>query len=343
MALPTVTQTWTISPSNRYEFLTASTIVNVMSNVVLSWKNFMKTTMGYTVKGSCDGSTGAMDATDRWSTAANAGTRNNGAGGAQSWFVLTDGAGMDICLSYNSSADDIYRLAYSPGGNYVAAGTANQQPTATDEVFDTINGTWVNSTTSADRVWHMWGSSDKKMTRILICRQGALVSASGVEKVTSVLVAPATFTLANGNGTNAACKFYYNTFAYLLGSGIGGPYSSGTTAGVARVHTSADFTILLGGCQEFIWSGRSDTPPLTTSLERAELQGMQGLIIVPCGWSSQTTNAQGKMANRIDWWIPYNGSSSVPAIGDTFGNLQFLSLGPQSMWPWDGITQPVIY
>jgi len=300
--------------------------------------------MGYTVKGSCDGTTGAMDATDRWSTAANAGTRFNGAGGAQSWFVLTDGNSMDICFSYNAASDDIYRIAYSPGGNYVAAGTANQQPTATDEVFDAASGTWVNSTTSADRVWHMWGSADKKMTRILICRQGSFVSALGVEKLTSTLVAPATFTLANGNGTAAAYKFFYVAagFNYALNNCVIAGYTAATVGGgVSRVHTSADFTITCGGSAEQIYTGRSDSTP--TSVERPELQGMQGLLIVPIGLASITTNAQGKLGNRIDWWAAYAGSLTVPVLGDTFGNLQFVALGPLTMWPWDGITQPLLY
>ncbi len=342
MALPTITQTWTISPNNRYIYGASSSLILVMGNYLLSLKNFLKTTMGYTVKGSCDGTTGAMDGVDRWSTAANADTRFNGAGGAQSWFVLTDGNGMDHCLSYNAASDDIYRLAYSPGGNYVVAGTANQQPTATDEVFDTTNTSWINATTSVDRVWHLWGSADKKMWRALVCRQGSLISIVGVEKLTSALVSPATFSLATGGGTAAAYKFYYNAtgLSYVLNTGFNAGYSATNSAPVSRVHTSLDVTVLGGGSNELPTSGRSDTASWT--VDRPELQGQAGMVIVPTGFASQTANGQGKLGTRIDWWTALGGSTSSPNLGETFGNLNFLVLGPLSVWPWDALTVPVI-
>lgn len=298
--------------------------------------------MGFTVKGSCDGSTGAMDGVDRWSTASNIGTRFNGAGGSLSWMVLTDGQSADHCFSYNASSDDIFRLAYSPGGNYVAAGTPAQQPTATDEVFDTANASWVSATTSADRVWQLWCSSDKKMWRAVVSRQGALISAIGVEKITSALIAPATFSLAVGNGTAAMYKFYYPAagFNYTLSTGVNAGYSSSTSAPVGRVHTSVDVTVLLGGSNEIPYGGRSDTNSWTT--DRPELQGQSGMVIIPTALASQTTNAQGKFGTRIDWWTALGGSTSTPAFGETFGNLNLLALGPLTLWSWDGLTIPAI-
>ena len=173
---PTVTQSWTISANNRYVY---ASIQGALQAYVFSIKSFLKTTMGYTVKGSCTAGTGAMDGVDRWTTAADVTPRNSGAAGSQAWFVLTDGSGVDLCFSYNSSADTIFRFAFSPGGLYVAAGTANQQPTAVDECFDVALTSWSSTLTSIDRVWHHWGSNDKPMWRSAIFRHSTFLTTNG--------------------------------------------------------------------------------------------------------------------------------------------------------------------
>lgn len=338
MAYPTVTQTWTISANNRYVY---TSVLGAMQAFMLSLKNFLKTTMTYTVKGSCSAGTGAMDGVDRWSLTTDVTPRNNGAAGSQAWFVFTDGNGIDICFSFNAASDDIFRIAHSPGGNYVAAATANQQPTATDEVFDVASVSWVNSNTSADRVWHMWSSSDKKMFRAAIWRNQALSSFLGVERFsTSLLLGHSTFTLANGGGTALVYRFFYTNAAYSLSNTPLGVYSAGSGGALTRVHTSADFTLLLGSDQEWPWSGRPDT--IAFSQENPELQGSQGEYIFPVGTASQTANAQGRVATRFDWWCALGGGTTVPPGGDTLGGLAFIALGPTVLWPWDSSTVPFI-
>lgn len=296
--------------------------------------------MSYTVKGSCSAGTGAMDGVDRWTLFTDVTPRAATSAASQAWFVFTDGNGVDHCFSYNSSSDDIFRLAHSPGGNYVAAGTANQQPTATDECFDSASGTWTGSTASGDRVWHLWATSDKKMWRSACYRAGVLMSINGIEKLQSDLIAPGTWSLAVGGGTAAVYKFYANSTGttYSLTVGINASYSASVAAQLARVHTSADFTITCGGCLEQVYNGRPDVAAYST--ETPELQGSKGNLIIPHAIATQTTNAQGKVGRKYDWWFAMGSSSSLPAVGSVFGGNAFFAVDVLILWVWDGSTFP---
>jgi hypothetical protein len=331
MGMPTVTQTWTISANNRYTFVS---VLGAMGNFVLQLKNFLKTTMGYTVKGSSDGTTAAMDGTDRWSTAANAQTRNNGAAGAMSWFVLTDGAGVDWCLSFNSASDDIYRLAHSTGGNYVAAGTATQQPTATDECFDAASGTWVNATASADRLFDFWGSSDKKMWRACVLRSSAIVSVHAGEKFISSLVSPATLSLATGGGTAGAIKTYLSAVgqANCISWSANGVYAATSRAELSRVHTDSDRNVL-GYMSGEAMAGTGNN---TFAAETPTLQGSTGELVYPVSIWSRTANVDGKLGTKYDWWFAITNSTTVPALADTFSSSAYIVLGSGAILPWDG-------
>lgn len=340
MGLPTVTQTWTISPNNRYVFVS---VLGAMGALMYSWTQFLITTMGWTCKGSCDGTTGAMDGVNRITAANKWATRNNGAAGAMSWIVLTDGAGVNWCYSFNSASDDIVRLAHSTGGNYVAAGTPAQQPTATDECFDAASGTWVNATASLDRVWHMWGNSDKKMARLAVIRSNALVAAIVTEKFTSALQSPASFSLATGGGTAGAVHGFYNL---VVAGNAGLPCnSSGYSASnglLARVHAGGADINFKGGVagESFVACWMNNTGGNYFPAEKPALQGGVGELLFPANYGGVLSGADGKLGNPIDWWYAWTTSSAVPALGDNFGALQFLVLGHMFIWPWDGVTLP---
>jgi len=178
------------------------------------------------------------------------------------------------------------------------------------------------------------------MWRAAIWRSSTLLSLIGVEKLsTSFLQSPASFTLTNGGGTAAAYKFFYNSASYAL---AGSPLGSYTTSGggVSRINTSADINVTVGGDTDIPYTGRADSPPFTS--EYPELQGAQGEYIVPTGAATQTTNAQGKIAQRFDWWVSYGGSSGTPVTGDVLGGFAFIALGPIVLWPWDNSTTPFI-
>lgn len=295
---------------------------------------FLPSTMGYTVKGSSNGSTAAMDGTNRITAASNWGTNANSSSAAISWIVLTDGAGIDWCFAYNSASADIVRLSHSPGGNYTTAGTATFQPTATDEIFDAASGTWVQTGTSLDRVWHMWGSSDKKMFRAAVYRNGTLGYIAG-EKFTSAIVSPATLTLASGGGVNGALKIYIN--AQTLNSWISG-YVAATTGGLTRAHSyGADNNIKTQA------GGESAAAVANFfGFERPGLQGGLGDLIFPVQWYCLTGGSDGKLGSAVDMWYVYTNSNSVPNTGDVFGSNQFMSLGGGGpLLPLDGATTPV--
>lgn len=336
MSLPTITKTWTFSLNNRETF---STVLDAMQAYAYQLKEFLKTTMGYTVKGSCTAGTGAMDGTDRWASKASVTPRATVAAASQAWFVLTDASGIDIAMCFQGASDDIFRFSMSVGGNFVAAGTANQQPTATDEAVIISASTIVLATASLDRIWNFMGSSDKKFFRATVIRNSTMVSHWGVELVSSVTASPTVF-------TPAAVGFFYNsaTPAVLFGQ------PSPTTTAIARVTTltttglvTANIT-LAGGGEGFGNIGGSSGS--SWSVEKPELQGANGELIVPLTWCNQVTGTSGKLANRIDWWSAIANAQTTPATGDTFGTspdptLQFMCLNTLLV-PWDGSTTPVI-
>lgn len=330
---PTVAATWTIVPNVRLTYGASSTVQGVMQAYAFSIKGFLKTTMGYTLKGSCSAGTGAMDGVDRWTTAADVTPRNSGAGGSQAWVVLTDGNGVDICLSYNSSANDIFRMAISPGGLYVVAGTPNQQPTAIDEVFDVATTSWVNATPSLDRVWHHWATPDKKMWRTAIFRDGVFVSAVGAERFVSAVQAPAAMV------GPPVYKFFYTIVSY----GANNPtivYNS-SSGGNARVHaTDQDQTVNLGGGAE-TYLGGTTSSTFGSVTDSPPLQGGSASVMNSVCLATSTSGAEGKLGNRIDWW--YVLTANLAVVGDMLGASRFLMLGETMVLPWDGASAPQVF
>lgn len=330
MSLPAVTQTWSFS-SVAQRITPYASLNDTMAQLIYGLKTKF-VAAGYTLKYTCDGTTGpssSSDHTDRLASKANCTTRFSGAGGAQSFFVVTDGNGVDILVTYDGASDDIALIAMSPGGLYVPAGTANQKPTATDECVVTTGQTIIQAGTSADRVWHMWTTSDKKMWRLQVWRQGVGVIL-GVEKLTSQAGSPATF-------SPATWGFFYTSANAVFGNSSGGVNNSYNVAGggIARVHTSVDVNALMGGAVE-TYLGTRDAP---WGVEKPEAQGNgSGELLVPIGCASSTTNAQGKWGTRIDWYGAWTNSAGVPATGDTFGSLAWVAAGGAIIWPWDGAT-----
>lgn len=316
-----------------------------MQAFIFSMKQFVKNTMGITIKGSCSAGTGAMDGVDRWVASTDVTPRNNGAAGSQAWVVWTDGNGVDVCLSYNSAADEKFRFAVSSGGLYVAAGTANQQPTATDEMviwasasLSVITGT--SGTVAVDRVWHMWGSSDKKVFRCAMYRAKGLVSFWGVEQITSSVLSPATFSPSAW------------TFAYVdelrigsasrLTSAPSSTGSSGGGQGLARIINAASTSInaTIGGGGETIGPiGGSNSNTFGT--DKPALQGTQGHLIIPLFSVSANAGAEGELGTRIDWWAVIGTTSTIPLEGEQYGGGALVAVG-HSLHPWDSKTMGLV-
>lgn len=327
MALPTVAKTFTYSVNNRITYVSLN---DTMASFLYGMKNFLVATMGWTVKYTCDGTTGpssGSDHTDRWASKANATTRGANTTTANSFAVLTDGNGIDWMLSYVGATDDVARISYSAGGLFVPAGTANQTPTATDEGIQATGITLINATTSQDRVFHMQASTDKKIFRCWIYRQGTMAQSLFVEVVNSTVTAMAHTPPVIVMQTNST-----TTTAAGAGQMLGATMNTTGALHTAITRTSGG-NINLGGC------GEGQVGVMTTSAYGTASPELQAASpIVPLAVGSTTAANQGKVGNRIDAWFPFTNGI---AQGDTFGALQFVLMGT-GMYPWDGVNSPVL-
>jgi hypothetical protein len=331
--LPTVSQTWTFSVNNVNTF---SSVQATMQAYARALKNFLKTTMGYTTKGSCSAGTGAMDGVDRWTVDGDVSPQGASSATSQAWYVLTDGNGCDVLMAYQGGSVDVFRMSFSPGGLFVAAGTPANQPTATDECVIATGRSIVDPTASANRVFHFMGTTDKRMFRAIVHRSSAGVSLWGVEKITSEVVSPTTF-------SPATWGFFFSQFTYGGGSGtVQGNYST-TGGGLARVHTNQDLNIQVGGGGE-AFSAVGGVSGGFWAAEKPTLQGGNGELLLPLSCTSSTTKGVGKLGTRIDWWGALTDASGTPAQGDSFDATTtnaLVAIGAHVL-PWNGTNAPVV-
>jgi hypothetical protein len=326
MGYPAVTKTWTITPNNRISFVSLN---DTMANYLYGVKTFLKAN-GYTVAGSSNGTTGAMDATDRWSTSANATTRGAGSGNAQSWIVLVDANGVQILLTYQGASDNTGRLSMSVGALFVAAGTPQNQPTATDEAILVSATDLVDSNASADRVWAGWVDATHKCCRFAIFRLGNTTGAMwGVERVNPTVQTPA---LA---WSPAVWGFGFSGSSATLGNG--------STVGAARVNlASIGVSVSIGFGMEYIYNSSA---PFTTIQPEAQGGPGYGYPMFPLSIGSNSGTVRGKFGDLVDWW---QGRTSGGVDGDLANGKQFIGLGGIAanvgacIWPWDNTTTPVL-
>lgn len=327
MTLPTLAKTWSHSINNR---ITPFVSLNdTMATFLYGLKNWLVATMGYTVKFSCDGTTGpasGADTTDRWTNKTKCTTRATVTAGAQSWIVLVDGNGVQIMLAYMGASDDICRVTMSVGALYTVAGTATFEPTATDESVIVTGTTIINATASADRVWHASATTDKKMFRCFTYRQSTMIQSFGVELVTSTTVigwAPPVvgWNSANGNYANASAS---------AGGALAAPNGAAGAAGAAIARIGAT-NIALGGGGEMYLNSAAAFAATAPALNAA-------CPIVPICYACATASFDGKLGNRIDAWFAHG---SGIAQGDILGTNQFYIFGT-AMYPGDGATTPQI-
>lgn len=322
MSLPTISKTWTISANNRIPY---TSLNNTLATYFLGVKNFL-VAHGYTVKGSGNGTTGAMDATDRWITAANVNTRGAAAGNAQSWVVLTDANGADLCLTYQGATDDVGRISFSTGSLFVAAGTPQNQPTATDEVVITSANTLISTNTTQDRLWFGWVDSTSKLCRFAVARNGSWTGQLwGLELVGSSAI----------SGAVVVWSPLIWGFSFAQNAGLVGA----VTAGFTRVTASAVATT----CSMVIGYEKFGASQSYFSNTKTPLQGAKGFPAVPIYIGSTTTGARGKFGKLFDTWL----GRADGADGDLYGSAQFIGIAGYSgagtgLWPWDGNSSPVL-
>ncbi len=345
IALPVPETTWTILPCVQVLY---TSLAQVCAESIFTIVKRLKA-QGYTVKGSCDGVTGAMDGVDRWDVFAKAQVRFNGAAGAQSWFVLTDGDGADIVFSFNSATDDQYNFWVSYTGVAIAAGTPAQEPTATDQsrinAFYTAvspnNPTIVNEATSLPRRVSVWVRTDRKGFRVAIARNNVWVSKFGKDRHLAATYG-AGVTVHPGHGF------------YMAGNGVDTGnsgriiMSSAATAANTRVQqflitvrrtdtgsnlSCAKYTRITGGVGDPVWQW-------DTSVGQPSLQGGVSYQLRRYGIYAVAGGSDGDVGRFIDWYL----GRHVVTAGDTYGTLEWITIDPNFgiIWPWDGVTVPVM-
>lgn len=345
MALPTLTKTWIISPCNRIVYVS---LLDTMQRYLHGIKTFLKAN-GFTVKGSASAGVGAMDGVDRWTLTTNVTPRATVAAASQAWIVLTSsGSAIDIMLAYMGASDDVCRVSFSPGGLFVAAGTPQNQPTATDEVVDHNVTTTMIGITTGDRLWSGWVSSDAKMVRFALARGGFWLANFG---------APTTgkqWCIETFNQTMTPPSFGSPTANPTCWIGLQGPNNlpNGTQIGRTRlVHASVPSVPVPQVSIHFgveSWPSNAVTAsyPIQFGNEKPQLQGSLGYPILPINIYGNSTGYRGKVGNLIDQWT---GRSAGDTPGDTYGALQFINMNGYlgvaaggGVWPWDGVTVPVM-
>lgn len=328
MALPAKQKTWIISPCNRITYVSLN---DTMARFLYGVKQHLKAN-GYTVKGSSDGAAGAMDGVDRW-TGPVTGTIMRGATvtTAQSWIVLTDANGVNICFAYMGGFDYVARISMSSTGNYAAAATsATHTPTVSDgsEAVLCTTVDLINATASADRLWSCWVSSDAKSFRVGIARQNVWVGGFwGVETFVSVAYGPAVTVSPATLGWFFTAATLANQGLTAQGANIRGGYVRTIVSSVARVCSIAFGAECFGAASAFAQSqvGQDIAP---------ELQGGVDFPIKPVSLYSITTGSRGKIGNLPDVWL----GKTAGGEGNIYGNGEFIAVGTGGdiVWPWDG-------
>jgi hypothetical protein len=308
---------------------------------------------GWTCKGSCDGTTGAMDGTNRITAGNKFQTRFSGSAGAQSWIVLTDGDGADIVFSFNSAADDRVNFWWSPKGIATVAGTATNEPTATDQsrvtAFFTTNFiSMVGSGTSSDRLVNIWTTADHKNFRVAIARANAWVICFGKESYT-----PAT--LASGITLHPGFAFMFpgDSFTAQVGVANRGILEQCTTVSAAGTDQFrclgyetdgggfaldlARYTTICG----IVGAATNPTLSQTLGTVQLPLQGGASYALRRLGLISGTSGHEGFVGKMKDWY--YGHLDATIGSGVAYGTFQWYVMngvanGAGFIWPGDGAT-----
>lgn len=301
MTMPVKQKTWAHSSNNR---VTYASFLDVHQQQWQGFKEHWKAASGVTVKGSSDGTTAALDATDRINTAAKW-VRGASTTATHAWIILTlaNLGGVDLLLDYCGSTDESMRICISPGAVYALNGTNSRfSPTAADEVIiygSTSGGASMGSTqTSGDRIWTSARSSDGKGFMFVAARAGAWVSHVLLQEPTSAVVAPATFSpafIGTAGGAAPAISGWHNGTVWK------------TRANAVNLGGTA-------GCSTSMEATSTGTVPSVYS-SVLELQGSQWPIMALGAWSN-VAGARGKVCNLID----IHAGNISAADGDTYPN-----------------------
>jgi len=353
MTAPITTKVWTVLPNKRNAY---TSLADMTAWCLFENKVAMKN-IGWTVKFSCDGTTGpssGADTTDRWATRANAQTRGAAAANPQSWIVMQNADGVQVLLAFQGATDDAARISISPKGLYTLATPSTNQPTATDELA--TGATVIGTSTSGDRTMTIWVSNDTKNWSFIVFRAGAVIGTWGAERITN-FCAPNVFS-PDGLSDIPYVTYRYTSLGRQTGAGVPGTITPtslllfGVNGALARVFTAGTAkSIRVGGGQVmFCYEGNVGGVPSAPFASQADVSGLNnGTPAMPIIWSSSfTSGATGFIGSPIDWWQMVTTSASIPnqgdfvpgyEVGDTPGvspqrTNWFVALGCGMVRPW---------
>jgi hypothetical protein len=333
MALPTVSLSWDFTKINQRE--TYSTVNDATAFTFFTMWRYWIDTLGWTVKYTCDGTTGpssSSDPTDRLTTKAACSHRGASTTAAQSFGVATDGGGADHLLAYvgagtSPTGDDLFYIAFSPTGVYVPAATATNTPTATDQVL-VMNSLTLVGAGAADRVISMQGSSDKKNFRLWVYSAATLQREYFIERCISTVNSSWNWTdpLVVGQLTAITAG---NAAVIAGGSLAASPAGAQGTTNMWYAKIGGTIVQVGGGGEMYLGGGGAGT----FAVANPELNGASP--IVPLVFASKLTNIEGKLGNRQDAWFSYaNGITDASSFGSS-PNFQFQFINSRLV-PWDG-------
>ena len=329
-----------------------------MGGVFYTIANHLINTCGFTCKGSCDGTTGAMDGVNRWTNAAAASTVFGGASGAQSWIVITLAGGRgDVVFSHNNKPNasgpqrgDIISFWWSPGGNAIVnAGGSTWEPTATDQIV--LNGFYTNSldpgctimgSVAADKLVSVWAEPSKHGFRVAIASSGAFQSEFGVATVAQdqygagITVLDVVAFYMNG-GLN------FRTTPSTTLNHQASAANQGTTQVLFRGRRTDGAGATLECARKMKVVGQGLTTAIDPQIENTGFGGLQGGAMYSMKtvglYSTSGSPNNGDVGTLMDWYA----SKVNAADGNTIGNLDWICVeNTCSMWwPWDGAT-PVV-
>lgn len=343
MSLPALTKTWHFNVNNAVAAqanltATARLTLRSMKNAMLgtgSWTDSAGSsatpTNNWTVSGSSNTSTAGMDGTDRWAADSDLVWSNAATG---SWIVLRQAQVSTkyevlLYLGSVSNTNATIGVYVSPNAGFGTAnggtnGATNARPTATDEILVATSAAWGMSTSNTAVRWHVLKSSDGKLTRAFMCRDGFASALWSFEVPSN----PVT------GWSNPSIGVIHGASTAPLASSVLLPSAF---SGAARFVGTGATAMALAFTGEAI---RTSTAASELVVERVlaanDLSGEFPLY--PIGLYSTTGTSQGRHGTVTDmWWGLTNLAESTTYPND--GSRQMCQFG-NLVVPWNG-TVPV--
>lgn len=317
--LPTLVKTWQLAHTT---ILTqGSSTLNMQHTMRVGLVNALLglATNPPVVKGSSDGTTAAMDNTNRWTTDAKlvwAATGTN-----HSWIVLQFAPGWQMLIDLNATSIGTLTVSVSASAGFTG-GSITTAPVASDSWSSPFNGAWTNTTSDTQRIAHIWMPTDGSAFRALVYKANLLES-----------------------------FFQYETPISTTTGWTGPMVGVGLSLSLLQKPTFSD---VAGGA--FAYQGKGPNTPFFMSFElTAEGSGSSGAVCqiqttangIDGSWPfstigiySNTSNNVGLHGRLVDCWF----GSVTRNTGDMYpltGASQFVTIG-NFIWPWDGTATLVV-